>query len=136
MPGLLAGGLATTASADDAAAEAAVDETGLIDVLESDAGWLEKQTACRRLRQIGTVKSIAALAALLPDEELSHMARYALEPMPYPQAGQALRDALAKTKGTPKAGVIISLGARRDPQAVPLLAPLLVPAWELPQEHN
>ena len=93
---LLTGGLTTIASAEDAAAEAAVDEAGLIDVLESDAGWLEKQTACRGLRQIGTVKSIDALAALLPDEELSHMARYALEPMPYPQAGQALRDALAK----------------------------------------
>ena len=122
---LLAGGLTTIASADDAAAEAAVDEASLIDVLESDAGWLEKQAACRGLRQIGTVKSIAALAALLPDETLSHMARYALEPMPYRQAGQALRDALAKTKGTPKVGVIISIGARRDPEAVALLVPLL-----------
>ena len=125
---LLSGGHSVTASAEDAAAEAAVDEAGLIDVLESDAAWLEKQTACRRLRQIGTVKSIAALAALLPDEELSHMARYALEPMPYPEVDQALRDALAKTQGTPKAGVIISLGARRDALAVPLLAPMLTDA--------
>ncbi len=117
---LLAGWLSLIASADDA-----LDEAGLIDVLESDAGWLEKQTACRGLRQIGTVKSIPALGALLPDEELSHMARYALEPMPYPEAGQALRDALAKTEGMPKVGVIISIGARRDPQAVPLLVPLL-----------
>jgi len=122
---MLACGLTTMASAEDAAAESALDEAGLIDVLESDAGWLEKQAACRRLRQIGTVKCIAALAALLPDEELSHMARYALEPMPYRQAGQALCDALGKTEGTPKVGVIISIGARREPEAVALLVPLL-----------
>ena len=132
---LLAGGHSLTASADDAAAEAAaaeaaaaeaaVDEASLIDVLKSEAGWQEKQAACRGLRQIGTVKSIPALAALLPDEKLSHMARYALEPMPFPEAGQALRDALGGTEALPKAGVIISIGARRDPEAVPLLVPLL-----------
>jgi HEAT repeat protein len=108
-----------------AASESIPDEAALIGVLKSDAGWLEKQTACRSLRQIGTVNCIPALAALLPDEKLSHMARYALEPMPYPEAGQALRDALAKTEGMPKAGVIISIGARRDTEAMPLLVPLL-----------
>ena len=117
---LLAGGHGLVASADDA-----LDEASLIDVLESDAGWLEKQTACRGLRRVGTVESIPALAALLADEKLSHMARYALEPMPYPEADRALRDALATTTGVPKVGVVISIGARRDPQAVPLLVPLL-----------
>jgi len=116
---LLAGGYGL------ATAEDAPDEAALIEVLNSDADWLEKQTACRQLRQVGTVKSVAALAALLSDERLSHMARYALEPMPYPQAGQALRDALAATNGRPRVGVIISLGARRDAEAVPLLIPLL-----------
>ena len=108
-----------------AAAEDAPDEAALIKALKSDAGWLEKQAACRALRQKGTVASISALAALLPDEKLSQLARYALEPMPFPEAGQALRDALAKTQGMPKAGVVISIGARRDPEAVPLLVPLL-----------
>ena len=37
------------------------------------------------------------------------MARYALERMPAPEAGKALRDALAKTSGATKAGVIGSL---------------------------
>ncbi|MCL4219612.1 MAG: HEAT repeat domain-containing protein, partial [Candidatus Hydrogenedentes bacterium] len=65
------------------------------------------------------------LTALLVDEELSHMARYALEPMPYPEAGQALRDALGTTSGRLKVGVINSLAIRKDEQAVPELTKLL-----------
>ena len=108
-----------------ALAEEAASEASLISVLEGDADWYEKQDACRTLRRIGTEKSIPALAALLGDERLSHMARYALEPMAMPEAGKALRDALEQTEGLPKTGVIISLGARRDQQAVSQLTPLL-----------
>jgi len=108
-----------------AASEGAPDEAALIGVLKSDAGWQEKLAACRALQQIGTPQCIPALAALLPNDQLSHMARYALEPMPYPEVGQALRDALVTAKGAPKTGIVISLGARRDAQAVPLLVPLL-----------
>ena len=106
---LLAGGHSLVASAEDA-----LDEAKLIAVLKSDAGWLEKQAACRDLRRIGTVKSVPALAELLPDETLSHMARNALEPMPYSEAGEALRDALATTTGRTKTGVITSICVRRD----------------------
>ena len=66
------------------------NEAALIDVLKSDAGWFEKQDACRKLRQIGTAASIPALEPLLTDEKLSHMARYALEPMPFPEVDKAL----------------------------------------------
>lgn len=118
--GLLAAGYGSIAPAEEVR-----DEAQLITVLQSDADWAEKQAACRTLREIGTAKSVPALAALLPDERLSHWARFALEPMSYPEAGQALRDTLDKAKGLPKAGVIISLGARRDASAVPKLVPLL-----------
>ena len=77
-----------------AAAQDVPDEAALINAIKSDAPWLDKQTACRALRIKGTAASVPALAALLPDEKLSHMARYALESMPYPEAGQALRDIL------------------------------------------
>ncbi|MBI4558181.1 MAG: HEAT repeat domain-containing protein, partial [Candidatus Hydrogenedentes bacterium] len=107
------------------AADDIPDEATLVGVLNGNTGWQEKQAACRGLRIKGTPTSIPALAALLTDEKLSHMARYALEPMPYPEAGHALRDALAKTDGLLKAGVISSLGARRDTDATPLIAPLL-----------
>ncbi len=36
---------------------------------------------------IGTAESVPALAALLPDKDLSHMARYALERIPAPGSG-------------------------------------------------
>jgi HEAT repeat protein len=93
--------------------------------LKGDAGWLEKQTACRVLRQKGTVASIPVLAGLLPDPEMSQFARYALEPMPYPEAGQAMVEALAKTNGVTRVGIINSLGVRREAAAVPALESLL-----------
>ncbi|MGO9115680.1 MAG: HEAT repeat domain-containing protein, partial [Thermoguttaceae bacterium] len=63
------------------------------------------------------------LASLLADAELSHPARFALESMPYPAAGAALRDALGKATGLARTGIIDSLGQRRDASAAPLLAP-------------
>lgn len=98
------------------------EEGRLIAVLNSDdATHKETVDACRGLAAIGTKRAVPALAALLGDEKLSHMARYGLETIPDPSVDQALRDALAKLKGRPLVGVISSVGVRRDPQAVPLL---------------
>lgn len=104
---------------------AILDEQAHIDVIKGDADWNKKQEACRALRQVGTEKSVPALAALLGDEQLSHWARYALEPMPCAAAGTALREAVSKLQGAPRLGAIISLGVRRDAEAIPLLDPLL-----------
>jgi len=101
------------------------DEPTLIGIIQGDAPYVDKLKACRGLRIRGTAAAVPALAAMLPDPELSHIARYALEPIPSPEAGKALRDALAKTAGKPRAGIAASLGVRRDPDAVPLLTPLL-----------
>lgn len=111
-----------------AAAAIAADEAQLIAVLQSDAGQKEKADACRELAHVGTRRAVPALAALLGDEKLSHMARYALEPNPDPAASAALRDALSKVKGRPLLGVIGSLGVRRDAKAVDALAGLLASA--------
>lgn len=110
---------------EKATAQDAQDEAALIGVLQGNAGWQEKDAATRTLRQKGTAASVPALAALLTNKELSHSARYALEPMPYPEAGRALRDALGKTEGALKAGMALSLGVRRDKEAVPMLVPLI-----------
>jgi HEAT repeat protein len=101
------------------------DEGRLIAVLKSDAPYKEKVDACRQLAIIGGKDSIAPLAALLTDEKLSHMARYALERNPDPAVTEALRDALGTCKGGPLVGVIGSLGVRRDATAVGPLAKLL-----------
>jgi HEAT repeat protein len=100
-------------------------EDGLIEVLGSNAPAHDKCNACRELKTVGTEKSIPALAALLGNAEVSHTARIALESMPYPAAGAALRDALGKTTGLVKSGIVDSIGERRDAGAVPLLAPVL-----------
>jgi HEAT repeat protein len=62
------------------------------------------------------------LAALLADEKLAHMARYALETIPHPSVDEALRAALDRLQGRLLTGVIQSVGVRRDAQAVPALA--------------
>jgi HEAT repeat protein len=100
-------------------------ETKLLALLSTDASRSAKDYICRRLMIIGTAASVPALAALLGDKSLSHMARFALERIPAAEAGQALRDALTKVDGEQKIGVITSLGARRDDANVALLSALL-----------
>jgi len=103
------------------------DEGKLIAVLKSnDASHKAKVDACRQLSIIATKDAIAPLAALLSDEKLSHMARYALEPIPDSAVDEVFRDALGKLKGKPLVGVIGSIGVRRDAQAVQPLLGLLM----------
>jgi len=106
-------------------AQTANEEQRLIAILQSGASLAEKDAACARLKLIGTARCVPALSALLNEEQLSHSARYALEPMQAPEAGQALLDALPKTKGVIKVGLINSLRVRRETRAVSQLAKLL-----------
>lgn len=108
-------------SAEQTGPAAKKQENELITVLASDAPRKEKADACRQLAVIGTKEAVAPLAALLGDEELSHMARYALEPIPDPAVDEALRNALAKLKGRLLVGVIGSISVRRDAKAVEAL---------------
>ena len=100
-------------------------ENQLAGALATDLPYDSKQFLCRKLMVVGTAASVPTLAALLPDDKLSHMARYALERIPAPEAAKALRDALAKLNGKLKIGVISSLGVRQDDATVPELAKLL-----------
>ena len=114
---------AVIATQGDAAARKEL-ETRLVAVLKSGASRSAKDFVFRKLRTVGTAQSVPALAALLPDADLSHMARYALERIPAPEAAAALRDALPKLSGKLKVGAIGSLGVRRDAAAVAALATL------------
>ncbi len=100
-------------------------EAELLAVLRSDATLQEKSAACRQLAGVATKEAVPTLAAMLGDEKLSHMARYALETVRDPSADDALREALGKVQGMPRIGVIGSLGMRRDAKAVDALAALL-----------
>lgn len=92
--------------------------TKLISILQSNASLFEKARACQQLGEIGNRDAVPALAALLPDEHLSAYARSGLEGIPDPSAAAALREALLKLKGPLLIGVVNSLGALRDEQAV------------------
>lgn len=104
----------------------ASDEPKLIAALKDPSAPLKDRIdACRQLAIMGSRDSIAPLAALLTDERLSHMARYALQTNPDPAADDVLRDALGKVKGRLLVGVIHSVGYRRDAKAVAPLVGLL-----------
>ena len=105
---------------------AKMDAPALIRIL-TDTGSTEfqKAKACQRVGELGAKDAVPALAALLPDEHLSVYARYGLEPISDPSAGDALRSALPKLKGDRLIGVINSLGKRRDNEARPALAKMI-----------
>ncbi|MDP6524351.1 MAG: HEAT repeat domain-containing protein [Kiritimatiellia bacterium] len=107
------------------AAPSFAQEGKLIGVLKSNAGQKEKADACRELARTGTKQAVPVLAALLDDEKLAHMARYAMETIDDPSVDAALREAMGKLKGRLLVGVIGSLGFRKDVQSVDKMAGLL-----------
>jgi HEAT repeat protein len=103
-------------------------ESRLIAVLKGESTRDAKDYTCRQLRLVGTKECVPALASLLPQEENSHMARFALERIPAPEATTALREALSKVSPALQVGVISSLGVRKDAESVSALAALLAAA--------
>jgi HEAT repeat protein len=97
-------------------------------ILSSGAGPGEKALACKRLAVVGTAAAVPPLAELLNHPELGSWARIGLEAIDGPEASAALRAALATVRGRDRAGVVQSLGVRRDPQAVRPLGELLAGA--------
>jgi HEAT repeat protein len=106
------------------------EEQKLIALLESDAAVFAKAKACQRLAVIGTKRAAPALVALLGDERLGDYARFGLEPIADPSVDDALRSAIGRLQGRLLVGVINSIGARRDPKAVPALAKLALTGKE------
>ncbi|MBN2128292.1 MAG: HEAT repeat domain-containing protein [Sedimentisphaerales bacterium] len=115
---------AIVATHNDPAARNAL-EKGLVDVLAGGISRSAQDYVCRRLKVVGTARSVEALAALLPAEETSHIARYALERIPDEKAAAAMRDALPKVSSKLKPGLVGSLGKRRDKKSMKALAKLL-----------
>jgi len=100
-------------------------EAKLLAVLRSpDTTKDARRYLCRWLSVVGSAQCVPAVSELLTDADLSHPARMALEPMANPAAGAALRAALPKVQGKLLAGVIASIGMRRDPEAIEALRTL------------
>jgi HEAT repeat protein len=102
------------------AARAAL-EGRLIGYLGSSYSSVARSFVCRELAIIGSAASVPGLAPLLLDDELSVFARQALERIPGPEADRALRDAIGKSRGRTRIGIINSVAVRRDPRSVALL---------------
>jgi len=100
---------------------ASPDEEQALGVLASEAGPHEKAQACLRLAAVGGARSLPALAALLGDDKLADYARSGLEAIADPAAAAALREAAGRLSGRLLVGVVNSLGAKRDADAVPVL---------------
>jgi HEAT repeat protein/type 1 glutamine amidotransferase len=101
-------------------------EARLLKALQSSkTSFAGRQFVCRMLRRVGSAKSVPALSKLLADRELSHMARFALQHMAAPEAGDALLQTLTELEGNRKIGVIGSIGQRGDRKAIPELAKLI-----------
>jgi HEAT repeat protein len=115
---------AVTAAHGNSAAREDLEKL-LLAALQSDISLDAKDFVCRMLTQVGGRASAPVLGSLLSNEHQAHMSRYALERIPVPAAGQALRDALPNVSGKLKIGVISSLGNRREAAAVPALSSLL-----------
>jgi len=107
------------------AAQRQVFADRLAGLLGGEGSVALKQFVCRMLSQFGSAGQVGALAPLLTDKELAHMARYALERIDAPAAGRVLRQALGKTKGELKVGVINSIGEREDAEAIGVLSDLV-----------
>jgi hypothetical protein len=104
----------------NAAARAALEQR-LARYLDASHSAVARSFVCRELALIGTAASVPGLAPMLLDEELSVFARLALERIPGPEADKALRDAIARSKGRTRIGIINSVAVRRDPRGVSLL---------------
>jgi type 1 glutamine amidotransferase/HEAT repeat protein len=100
-------------------------EGHLLKFLQSQATLAAKEYVCRELRIIGSENAVPVLGTLLIDAETSEMALYALEPMPYASIDIVLIEALPKTTGRSKIGIINALANRRCKQSVSGLNPLV-----------
>ncbi|MEX2300762.1 MAG: HEAT repeat domain-containing protein [Bryobacterales bacterium] len=100
-------------------------EEALLGALQSNASLAAKRGVCKRLGLIASERSVPTLAAMLVDTETSDMARYSLEQIPSGAVETALRQALAKTKGLTRVGIVNSIGNRNDSRAAAALGQLL-----------
>ncbi|MBN2011826.1 HEAT repeat domain-containing protein [candidate division KSB1 bacterium] len=100
-------------------------ELKIIKQLQTNISIAGTQFFCRELHLIGTKASVPILAQLLNRDETANSALYALEQIPGKPVSETLRDALKKTRGDTKVGIINALGQRADESAVKPLSKLL-----------
>jgi len=81
-----------------------------------------RKVVCHLLPMVASDAQVPVLAMLLDDPQAADLARGVLETIPGEASAEVLRAALARQKGDALAGVINSLGKRRDAASVPAIA--------------
>ena len=98
----------------------------LVVLIEDKSATVEaKNLTCRLLPLVGDRSAVKPLAALMDDPKTAESARGALQRLDLPEAAGALRDAMVKATGVAKVGLINSIAARRDAEAIGALKALL-----------
>lgn len=93
-------------------------EGRLLDILQlPELSEAARDFAMKQLYRVATERSVEVLTPLLYLESTGEMARVALERVRANTATDALVEAMRKTKGQMRAGIIYSLGERKDPRA-------------------
>jgi hypothetical protein len=89
-------------------------EKDLLDVIDDgEVTDAAKDFVCRQLRIVGSVKCAAVLAPLLASPKLSHAARLALETIQGEAVDKVLRDALERTGGKIREGLLGTINFRQ-----------------------
>ncbi len=100
-------------------------EQKFIDYLNSDATLDSKQFICKKLALIGTKASVKTLGKMLTKQETSDMALMAIEQIDDPSVDELLVRSVKKTSGNIQAGIINTIGKRKDAKAVKVLSRLV-----------
>lgn len=94
----------------------------LVDVLRQDVPTGAKDFVCRQMALIGDESSVSALAALLQQDSLCHIALAALEQLPSEAVDRALIEAAGQADGRFRQDIIDALGDRKCAEAIGLLS--------------
>lgn len=123
-------------ASNDPAKREAIEQQLVEIITNSNANLLSIQAACDGLGLMGSVNSIPDLAKLLLESpERSDAARLALQRINHPDATGALINALNQLSDGQRAGIINSLGARRDNDAVTPLATIAKQSGDQDASH-
>jgi HEAT repeat protein len=109
-------------SSTDAGLRADLEEMMIALLAAPDATVDGKQFVCKQLGRIGTKLAVPALTQLLKDEKSAGNAVFALQTLPCPEAGVALRQALQTSPA--RLDIIQALSVRREKESVRVLAGL------------
>ena len=105
-------------------AQRAEAEAALIKLLAPSSTYEARRFACTQLAIIGSETMLPALAGLLKEPDTAGIACLALGSLPSPKANETLRAALPGAAGRARLQIVVTLGDRRDADAVKALTPL------------